>query len=322
MWLSFCTGPHFFVKFFKFVLANSGGLSVSGEFVPTSQRVKSTFGTFHMLTVKFAPATGILSEYISLFYRLETDGEPSELIERADIPHYRANFGGDGTVRFGSQGPKHLTGHYVIGARNQYSVVEGSNAGHVFGFGLLPAGWAAFTKMSAQKCSEDVLPAAAVMPALADALTMNLSANDDFAAMIEKAIHVLEPAALASSNIPFWFFKSVAEWLDSAAMPDLDDLISATGLSKNRTEHLIKHHYGASPSLFIRKCRALRIANRIAHGEGQWQDYIGDTYCDQSHCIREVKRFTGYTPAQLRSSSKPHKDTIFQRRRALLSDAA
>jgi AraC-like DNA-binding protein len=275
-----------------------------------------------MLSVKFAPATGILSEYISLFYRLETDGEPSELIERADIPHYRANFGGDGTVRIGGQGPKDLTGHYVIGARNQYSVVEGSNAGHVFGFGFLPAGWAAFTNTSAQKCSENVLPASAVMPALAEALATKLSANDDFATMIEKAIGILEPTALASTNIPFWFFKAVADWLDSTATPDLEDLVRATGLSKNRTEHLIKHHYGAPPALFVRKCRALRMANRIAHGEGQWQDYIGDTYCDQSHCIREVKRFTGYTPAQLRSSSRPHIDTIFQRRRALLSDAA
>ncbi len=275
-----------------------------------------------MLSVKFAPATGILSEYISLFYCLETDGQHAQLIERADIPHFRMGFGGDGTVRFGNHPPKCLSGSYVIGVRNQFSIVEGSAAGRVFGFGMLPAGWAAFTNASAQEFSEEITPASALMPQVAARFAAELSAHDGFETMVEKASAILQFTALSATNIPFWFFKAVAEWLDSAAMPELQALISATGLSKNRTEQLIRHHFGASPALFVRKCRALRIANRIAHGEGNWQDYIGDTYCDQSHCIREVKRFTGYTPAQLRDCDAPQIGAIFQRRRALLSNAA
>jgi AraC-like DNA-binding protein len=274
-----------------------------------------------LLSVHFAPATGVLKEFVSLFYRLETDGSPQQLIERADIPHVRFNFGGDGRIRFSNGASHALTGQYIIGAKNQYAIVEGEMPGHVFGFGLLPAGWAAFTSASAIDHANHVRPTSEVMGSLALALQQNLNADDSLSALVEKAEAILGPVAANAQAIPFWFFNAVESWMDSAVSPELNDLVAATGLSKNRTEHMIRTYFGAPPALFVRKNRALRIANRIAHGEGDWQDYIDSAYCDQSHYIREIKHFTGYTPVQLRRSVDASKNILFQRRRAL-SDGA
>ena len=62
--------------------------------------------------------------------------------------------------------------------------------------------------------------------------------------------------------------------------------------------------------MLARKYRALKTAVRIANGDGVWQDYVGDTYYDQSHCIREIKAFTGVTPEAIRKTPRLTKATF------------
>src|SRR3546814_8806389 len=51
--------------------------------------------------------------------------------------------------------------------------------------------------------------------------------------------------------------------------------------------------------MLARKYRAVRAASALARGEGLDSAQLGDAFYDQSHLIREIKRFAGATPGQL-----------------------
>ena len=101
-------------------------------------------------------------------------------------------------------------------------------------------------------------------------------------------------------TVPHWFIRAVDEWLEQQLSPDVSDLEKVTGLSRRQIEKMTKQIYGASPKLLQRKYRALRTANTIANGNGDWQDFIDEAYYDQSHCIREIKEFVGITPGAIK----------------------
>ena len=65
-------------------------------------------------------------------------------------------------------------------------------------------------------------------------------------------------------------------------------------------ERLTKRYYGLPPKTLARKYRALRAASALARGEDLTDCDIANSFYDQSHLIREVKRFAGLTPQQIK----------------------
>jgi AraC-like DNA-binding protein len=96
-----------------------------------------------------------------------------------------------------------------------------------------------------------------------------------------------------------WFTRTVDEWLQSSLSPEVDDLVAAARLSRRQVERLCKRLYGAPPKLLSRKYRALRAAVVLAKGEAGIAELLEQGFYDQSHCIREIKRFTGITPNRI-----------------------
>jgi AraC-like DNA-binding protein len=275
-----------------------------------------------LFKIDYFPPSKALSPFVSMFYRFETDGHDPGDFERADIPHYRFHFGAGAEIKFGNGHTDVLRGHCVIGPRNRGSFVKALGPGVFFGFGILPAGWAAIVKKSAMNWVEQLASHEEVVGPLAHSLDEGLHADmtvEDFANRISPK---LEAVCLNIMDVPLSFLNAVEQWLRSTLDPDIEELVKATGFSARKIDRLIRDIYGASPALFIRKSRALRVANRIAHGEGDWQDYVVDSYYDQSHCIKEIKYFTGITPAAIRDGQNTMNITQFQRRRTLASDNA
>jgi AraC-like DNA-binding protein len=275
-----------------------------------------------LYTIDYAVPQGALSQFVSMFYRFETDGADNGDLERADIAHCRIQFGGTSYLRFGDNEAKAYPPEALIGVRNRASYVYSEGAGWMFGFGLLPAGWCALTGASAAKAADKLFPAAEFLGEIASEVRSAIENLNNLSEMVSAAQAVLEPYCVRSENVPHWFVRAVDEWLASSLQPEFDDLVSATGLSHSKAETMLREIYGAPPKLFIRKCRALRVANRIAHGEGDWQDYVGDAFYDQSHCIKEIKHFTGVTPAMIRDARTSMTHTQFKRRRELAADQA
>ena len=167
------------------------------------------------------------------------------------------------------------------------------------------------------------LPADEYANRLIDARTVLGDISVETAAKMAKMDRIEDMAALMTvrserfsgemAKVPHWFIRAVDRWLEASLSPDIKDLEAATNLSRRQIERLTRQMYGSPPKLLVRKYRALRTANLIARGEGEWQDFIDQGFYDQSHCIREMKEFIGITPSAIRDHASRLTTRTFDR---------
>ena len=79
------------------------------------------------------------------------------------------------------------------------------------------------------------------------------------------------------------------------------DLAALTQSSYSTLERHFKRETGLTPKRFLIRHRFKHVlADLFGSGSTDWFDYVVRYgYHDQSHFIREIKRFSGYTPGQL-----------------------
>lgn len=108
------------------------------------------------------------------------------------------------------------------------------------------------------------------------------------------------PAARqAATDEPFR--RTIEAWLARCPSPIMADLLAATGLSPRQLERKCRAIYGKPPRLLATQNRALRAAAAMAAQPEADHDTVTFGFYDQSHMIRDVKRFTGLTPGQIRA---------------------
>ncbi|AQX13656.1 DNA-binding protein [Elizabethkingia meningoseptica] len=82
----------------------------------------------------------------------------------------------------------------------------------------------------------------------------------------------------------------------------VSDLVKSSGYSERQVERIFREHIGLSPKAFLSIIRLHRFLKLINHHKEQTDSlttlgYESD-YFDQSHLIRDFKRYTGITPRQ------------------------
>jgi AraC-like DNA-binding protein len=94
----------------------------------------------------------------------------------------------------------------------------------------------------------------------------------------------------------------------------VDPLSSAACLSNKQFDRLFLEYTGMHPKLFLQVVRLQQLMHRLHLGNySNLTDLaLGCGYYDQAHCIKEVKRFTGYTPLQLSQQDIPESDLFMQ----------
>jgi AraC-like DNA-binding protein len=260
----------------------------------------SNHGSNDMITLEYRAPPHDLRHYISAYYLFETDEPLFEDIERADIAQFRAFLSGTGEIVYANGVPSSNYAVSLFGPRTASATVTLWGPVKLFGFGVLPAGWAAITKMSAEKFVDQLVDAHDIFGRHVDELFAQISMCESLDAMAQVVIDAARTYEPLAHPVPHWFVRAVDEWLESRLSPNITDLERTTGLSRRQIERMTKQLYGAAPKLLQRKYRALRTASAIANGQGDWQDFIDDAYYDQSHCIRELKEFVGITPNAIR----------------------
>lgn len=253
-----------------------------------------------MIRLEYLPPPHDLRAYLSTYYLFETDEACFADIERADVPQLRAFLCGSGELNFPGGGCYQNFPLSLFGPRMSASSVKLSGPVRIFGVGLLPAGWSALTRLSAADYADRLVDASAVLGVDTVAALALLNRLETLAEMAEAMNEIARRFESQIEAVPHWFIRAVDGWLEQQLSPDIGDLEKATRLSRRQIEKMTKQIYGASPKLLQRKYRALRTANAIANGNGDWQDFIGDAYYDQSHCIREIKEFVGITPGAIK----------------------
>jgi AraC-like DNA-binding protein len=268
-----------------------------------------------VISLTYAPPSLELAEFVSSFYLFETDDATIDELERADLAQFRVIIAGEGKVVFTDNSEQVIFPVSLFGPRSMASRVFATGPIKVFGAGLQPAGWAVLTGLEADKLSNKIVDASQVFGPGIIEVAGAIAAASDLDAMVRIASIFAATLRDRARDVPLWFTRAVDLWLESSLSPDLDDLVATTGLSRRQIDKLTKQLYGATPKLLVRKYRALRTASAVAAGKGEWQDFAADAYYDQSHCIKEVKEFTGVTPNAIKEETSRLTQLTFGRSR-------
>jgi AraC-like DNA-binding protein len=253
-----------------------------------------------MINLQYEAPDEPLRQFVSSFYRFDYEGEALREVERADRAQFRITLSGEGSYRFSDiEVPAYPV--TVIGPSTKSFEALSDAPISIFGWGMLPAGWAALMGAEAEHWIDRAFDARQVfgdsIMELRDRLIALKDATEQFRLGNTAAAEIYRTL----DSAPFEFTAMVDRWLVDDTDPDVDALIAESGLSPRQLERMTKRYYGMPPKKLARKYRALRAANRIAHGDSLDDTELGLAFYDQSHLTREIKQFTGLTPGQLRA---------------------
>lgn len=167
------------------------------------------------------------------------------------------------------------------------------------GCGLTVRGWAELVGIPAHELTDQALDSSTLWPEPCERLLQELASArtgpEQDRAMLRFSGRL---TMLARHRAELTRIQCVEHWL-RAGQP-LDTLVDSLSLSVRQVGRVTCDLYGLSPKQLFSKHRALRAARRsmtmMASSSEVWQEYA-----DQSHCIREFRRFLGATPRGYRA---------------------
>jgi AraC-like DNA-binding protein len=270
-----------------------------------------------MISVQYQVPDGPVAAFVSSYYLFKYEGDSLAELERADRAQFRFQLRGVGEYRFAAG---HVTPTYpvtIVGPTSAPVTAAATEPQTIFGWGMLPSGWAALMGNHAGDWVDNAIDARTIFgDSIMEVRQQLIDAhdlNEQYSIAGQTAAAIYKPVGRA----PFEFTHKVDAWLLSSVDPDVDDLIAITGLSPRQLERNTTRYYGMPPKKLARKYRALRAAHLLAHGDSLNESELALAFYDQSHLIRELKQFTGLTPSQLRSGHAELTQVTMQGRRAL-----
>jgi AraC-like DNA-binding protein len=270
-----------------------------------------------VLSVNYTTPDAPLARFVSSLYRLDYEGEPFTEIERADRAQFRFHLRGGGEYRFVTGFKCASSPVMITGPTTGPVEAHSDGALTLFGWGMLPAGWAALMGRDAADWVDKAFDARIIFGDSIMELRQRLIDAADLALQFEIGKQAASEFYTRSKTAPFEFTSKVDAWLLADSDPQVDVLVLSTGLSPRQLERMTKRYYGMPPKKLARKYRALRAAHLLALGDSLDDTALSTAFYDQPHLIREVKLFTGLTPTQLRSGYSELTQATMSGRRAL-----
>jgi AraC-like DNA-binding protein len=244
----------------------------------------------------FAPSPD-LAGLVAFHYIIEAG--PAAIAEPVCALLGQVQFGIAGTGGYALGGGLRVVPDIAVVAPTDRAAVFRASRGYVAaGSGLTPAGWAAAIDASASMpgglCDgRSVLDAAAAAHArvgCAPTHDARIAVLDRFMADRLATPRAIDPRIAA-----------IDRWIVGGAPGNAAALAAELGLSRRSLERLTATTHGATPKLLAAKYRTLMAAARIAVGLADWRDpAVLGAFADQSHFIREFKRFVGITPRRFK----------------------
>lgn len=264
-----------------------------------------TFGSTFIAT----PAEA--ADLAHAFYIIETD---SERIEEA-IPAYSAQLivmvRGRTRVTFatGDTGESSTVFFNAPQLRSAECVLHGPVLG--IGVSLTHIAWQRLSNLPADAVHDRMVAADRILSpeqiaaieadaAACDAgeITPEALCNRLAGVLAAAARHRLRPDQVA-------VVEAILAWLASGFDPALDELYARVDVSARQVQRLCRRFFGVPPAQVLKRFRALRAAMLLANPsmDTDLRDQLMAGFFDQAHLIRDIRRYTGRTPTQLRQQS-------------------
>lgn len=253
---------------------------------------------------------GPAAQLATTFFRLSCEEASIRDVQPSSIGIFAIMARGGGDIHFldGRVEPSHpLTLITPTDAAATF-VVEGP--WEVRGAMLSPVGWASLTRLCAARSGNRLHDARGILPPpLVEAGETILRECDRLS---DDQVSDLLSDALLASAMPLpaahvRFIKTIGEWIAGSLSPDIAELPGLTGYSKRQVQRLAERYFGLTPKALARKYRALRAAVLLSRPELSADDVaaVQEHFYDQSHMIRELRRFAGRTPARIADPDTP-----------------
>ena len=275
------------------------------------------------IAMQYAAPDDDLSDWISSLYNLEQYVPNFEQTERPDRPQLRIMLQGTGYYEFADGHRDNASDIALIGPTTGPFAARAKGPLVVCGAGLKPAAWGTLLGADAERTIDRVINAESVFGDRAQRLLQAVRATDDVTqrfALISDFVREMMEAA--RDGAPMHFIRIMDEWLEEGGEPDVATLIARTGLPTRQVERLSKRYYGMPPRSLARKYRAVRTMAALARGDDIDALGLGTQFYDQSHLIREMKRFAGMTPAQIRQRHSELLEAVSKGRKSLAGQVA
>lgn len=250
----------------------------------------------------FAPDPD-LAELVSTFYHATVDVAHFDELERADRPQLRFLLRGEGEYRFADGHVTPSSVAIIIGPTTGPVRSVATGPIEMFGAGLMPAGWGALMGPDADQYTDRAIDAIGLFGDWMNEVATSLRAADSTESMLTIGNRMIRNLLQKNAPSPVWFTRIVDTWLAGSLSPEVDALVAQSGMSARSVERMTKRFYGVPPKMLARKYRALRAATALARGENLDETTLAAAFYDQSHLIREVKKFAGTTPGKMASPS-------------------
>lgn len=252
------------------------------------------------ISMRYSPPPAALGDKISALYELQLDGDHFDEVERADRPQLRILIRGTGRYQFANGNQNDGAPVTLLGPTSGPVRVVGHGPMLVCGAGLLPPAWLPIAGAAAESMTDRSIDAASTLGQPAHDLFASISAATTTEQRFDILCAFIEQASIHGDPATREFTRIVDAWLADNIDPSIDQLVEQTGLGIRQIERLTKRCYGLPPKTLARRFRAIRAASALARGEDIDALGLGDSFYDQSHLIREIKRFAGLTPQQMR----------------------
>jgi AraC-like DNA-binding protein len=254
------------------------------------------------IQLDYAVPGAATANHVTLFYWFRANVPVFEDVERADHAQirFRLTPGGaeykfvDGNVQTSNES-------HIVGPTTGAVRVKANGPVHVFGAGITPVGWAALVGNDASAMVNRIVNLSDLFePVLLEAIS-ELKTTQSLDMLVARGEAILAGLFRSIADPALDFVRQVDAWLSDETSPNVDALTAATGLSRRQVERKCGALYGAPPKELARKYRALRAAVSLVADGASIDEVVSRGFYDQSHLIREIKQFTGFTPGQIQA---------------------
>lgn len=199
-------------------------------------------------------------------------------------------------------------GAWVSGAQEAFLSISAVDQSRMLAVRFRPGGAAAFLGGSVDELTGRVIDARELFGETVRALRTRIVEADDPQESIRGALAWLADRFVAADGPPAPI-RDVVERISAEPKffsKRLADVAASAGYSHKHLISLFRRYVGLTPKRFQRIMRFSEILPHVVNKESvSWAQVSAECgYYDQSHFIREFKRFCGYNPQQFLDSSE------------------
>ena len=272
-----------------------------------------------MLSVRYFRPSAAVRGLVASYYLLSIDAQDGEVVRDVLLPEgpkLRFHVTGRFRAQTHDRPWRGLPQAFIGGALTWPTPIEAQGRVQLFGAELTPAGWQALVRAPASALLDDFVG----LEEVAGEAGIRLAAAVASAGSDAQRVRLVDRfmARATTEPLPDIVYR-LANVLDGAPPATVADWAAQIDLSERQLERLSTQYLGMTPKLVLRHLRFQQtmVAYR-RHGPDGWQPAVLGMYADQSHFIREFKRFTGVTPRQFLDSERAITDMAFRARDTFL----